>query len=118
MTETFNPVTIEHAIKHCADRIAKGVRVCSEYYAAKLAAERDYDKAFARAYLHYEGAAHERKYAAELATVELREAKDAADVAYRYAASTARALEDELRALQSVNKAVVSAYSVAGVGER
>lgn len=110
MSEVISPVQIEQAIRHCADRIAKGVRVCSEHYAAKLKAERDYDKAFARAYLHHEGAAHERKYAAELATVELREAKDAADVAYRYAASTARALEDELRALQSVNKSVVSMY--------
>jgi len=110
VSETFNPVSIEHAIKHCADRIAKGVRVCSEHYAAKLAAEREYDKAFARAYLHYEGAAHERKYAAELATAELRERKDAADVAYRYAASTARALEDELRALQSVGASVRAMY--------
>jgi len=108
--EVLNPVQVEQAIKHCADRIARGVRVCSEKYAEKLAAERSYDKAFARAYLHYEGAAHERRYAAELATAEAREERDAADVAYRYAASTARALEDELRALQSVNKSLVSMY--------
>ncbi len=115
MTEIASPASIEAAIRHCADRIAKGVRVCSETYAAKLSAERAYEQAFARAYLRHDGPQTEKKHAAVLATVLECESRDLADVAYRYAASTARALEDELRALQSVNKSVVSMYSAAGV---
>ncbi len=110
MTDVLNPVEIESAIRHVAERIAKGVRVCSETYAAKLSAERDYEQAFARAYLRHDGPQTEKKHAAVLATVTECEARDLADVAYRYAASTARALEDELRALQSVGASVRAMY--------
>lgn len=113
----MNPVAIEEAIRECANRIAKGVSVVSNAYAAFLAADREYDQAVARAYIEAGGAAHERKYIAELATVEEREKKDIADAAYRYADRTAKALEAELRALQSVGASVRGMYSVAGRGE-
>lgn len=114
----LNPVVIEQAIRTCAERIGKGVVVCDERYRAFLNADRAQDQAFAAAYLQHEGPAHEKKYAAELATAETRAARDAADAAYRYADRQARALTDELRAWQSVGASVRAMYAVAGTGER
>ncbi|GAA0550221.1 hypothetical protein GCM10010172_35410 [Paractinoplanes ferrugineus] len=116
MTDVLNPVDIEKAIRSCSDRIANGVKVCSDTYSAFLKADHEFDQAFARAYMDYDGAAHERKFAAELATAKEREARDRADVAYRYADRLARALENELRAYQSIGASVRSMYAVAGVG--
>lgn len=115
MSEVLNPVDIERAIRGCSDRIADGVTVCSERYAAFLTADRVYDVAFARAYMVHEGPAHEKKYGAELATQDERETRDVADAAYRHADRLARALEAELRAWQSVGASVRAMYSVAGV---
>lgn len=117
MTDVLNPVAVEQAIRETADQIAKGVRIVSTAYAEFLAADHAYDVAFARAYLNYDGAAHARKYAAELETLKERQARDVADVAYQYARSTARALEDKLRAYQSVGASVRSMYGAAGRGE-
>ncbi|MGX7727566.1 hypothetical protein [Rhodococcus sp. 5G237] len=113
----MNPVAIEQAIRDCSNRIAKGVTVCSNAYSAFLEADRVYDQAFARAYIEADGAAHERKYIAELATSGEREARDLADATYRYADRQAKALEAELRALQSVGASVRGMYGVAGRGE-
>lgn len=113
----YNPVTVESAIRDCANRIAKGVTICANAYAKFLDTNRVYDKAFAHAYLDAAGPAHEKKYRAELATEKERQERDVADVAYRHADRQARALEAELRGLQSVNKSVVSMFGVAGRGE-
>ncbi|SED52153.1 hypothetical protein SAMN04490240_4098 [Rhodococcus pyridinivorans] len=113
----MNPVAIEEAIRDCANRIAKGVTVCSNRYSEFLDADRAYDQAFARAYIEADGAAHERKYIAELATADERANRDLADAAYKYADRTAKALEAELRALQSVGASVRGMYQVAGRGE-
>lgn len=112
-----NPVSIENAIRDCANRIGLGVTVCSNRYSAYLAADRAYDQAFAQAYMAYDGPSHAKKYAAELDTTEEREARDLADAAYRYADRQAKALESELRAWQSVGASVRQAYGVAGRGE-
>ncbi|MFC9768357.1 hypothetical protein [Rhodococcus jostii] len=112
-----NPVQIEQAIRECANRITKGVTVCANAYSAFLGADHEYDQAFAHAYLAHEGPAHEKKYAAELATPEQRHNRDLADAAYRYADRQARALEAELRAWQSVGASVRQMYAVAGRGD-
>lgn len=117
MTEVMNPADIEAAIREISNRIAAGVKVCSDRYKAFLTADRDYDHAFAAAYLGYDGAAHAKKYAAEIATTGEREHRDLADAAYRYAERQHRALQDELRAMQSVGASIRSMYAVAGRGE-
>ncbi len=116
-TESFNPVQIEQAIRKCAERIGRSVTICGAAYEAFLTAERDYDRAFAQAYLQAEGPAHAKKYAAELATGREREARDVTDAAYRYAERTSKAVEAELRAWQSVGASVRQMYGVAGRGE-
>lgn len=117
MSNPINPVEVETAIRAVTDRIAKGVVVCDERYRAASTASRTYDAAYARAYLDHDGPAHEKRYAAELATQQEREARDTADAAYRYADRQAKALEAELRAWQSVGASVRSMYAVAGRGE-
>lgn len=117
MSDVLSPVDIENGIRDVAARIAKGVSICSNRYATFLAADRDYDRAYAHAYLGHEGPAHEKKYAAELATQSEREVRDLADAAYRFADRQHRALQDELRAYQSVGASVRAMYSVAGRGE-
>lgn len=116
--EIYNPATIEAAIRACSDRISKGVKVCDERYRAYLEADHLYDIAVAHAHLEHDGPAYLKKHAAELATVRERKARDAADAAYRYADRQAKALQDELRALQSVGASVRAMFQVAGVGER
>jgi hypothetical protein len=118
MTAPFNPVEVENAIREISGRIAKGVAVCDDRYRKYLAADHAYDLAYASAYLAAEGPIHERKYRAELATSTVRQARDVADAAFRYADRQAKALEAELRAMQSVGASIRAMYQVSGVGER
>lgn len=115
--DVMNPVSIEARIRDISERIANSAAVCNDRYKAFLAADREYDQAFARAYMEHTGAAHEKKYAAELATGAERETRDVADAAYRYADRLAKALESELRAYQSIGASVRAMYQVAGRGE-
>lgn len=117
MSEPLNPVAVEQSIRELANRISTGVRVVSDRYNTFLTADRVYEQAFARAYLGHDGPAHEKKYAAEVATEQEREARDVADAAFRYADRTARAVENELRAMQSVGASVRAMYGTStGVG--
>lgn len=116
MSDVLNPVDIEAAIRTCSDRIANSVSVCSERYRVYLDADRDYDQAFAHAYLEASGPQQEKRYAAEVATTEQRKVRDEADAAYKYADRKAKALELELRAYQSLGASVRSMYAVAGTG--
>lgn len=113
----LNPVDAEEAIRRHADDIARGVPVVSNAHAAFVAADREYDLAYARAYMAHEGPAHEKRYAADLATAAEREARDIADVSYQHARRVAKSLEGQLMAAQSISKSVRAMYGAAGVGE-
>jgi hypothetical protein len=113
----WNPVSVEKAIVGVVDEIVAGIRKASDAYSQALATNHDYDLAFARAYMRYEGPAHAKKYAAEIATEEERTSRDAADVAYRYIERTNKALEKKLDALRSIGVSVRQAYAEAGRGD-
>jgi hypothetical protein len=117
--DVLNPVDIETRIRQLADGIARGVKVCTDAYERYLLADREHDRARARAFLLADGSMDVRKYKAELApeVVTTRDALDVADAAYRYADRNAKALESELRAYQSVGASVRQMYAVAGRGE-
>lgn len=117
MPDAYNPVQIEHAIREIANRIGNGVAVCDQRLRAFMQADHAYDVAYARAYLKADGPQAEKKYQAELDTVEERTARDVADAAYRYADRQAKALQDELRAYQSIGASIRNMYGVAGRGE-
>ena len=114
----MTPVAIERHILDLSNRIAKSAAVCNERYGAFLDADREYDRAYAQAFMEHEGAQGEKRYAAELATTGEREARDVADAAHRYADRLSKALQSELLAYQSLNKSLLAQYQVAGVGER
>ncbi|MGY2747250.1 hypothetical protein [Arthrobacter sp. UYCu723] len=115
--DTLNPVAIEQRIRDISNRIALSAGVCNDRYVAVLQTDHTYEQAFAAAYMSHEGPAHEKKYAAELATAAERTARDIADAAYRYADRLAKALESELRAYQSIGASVRAMFNVAGRGE-
>lgn len=114
MTNVLNPVDIEQSIQGVAKRIHNGVTVVTNAEAEFRQADREYDAAFARAYMAHEGPAHEKKYAAELATQVERQVRDVAELAFKHGERTARALEAELRAWQSVGASIRAMYA----GER
>jgi hypothetical protein len=113
--QPLNPVEIEQAIRRLANESAKAVRVVSGALQKYRDAERDYDRAFAVAYMGHQGPAHEKKYAAEIETSAAREQRDIAEVAWRYAERTAASLERQLSAYQTINRTVAQVYSAAGV---
>lgn len=111
MSDVLNPADIEKHIQEISRRIHRGVEVVT-------AAERDareqrrlYDLAYAKAYMGHDGPAHEKKFAAEVATTDARSTVDVAEVAFRHAERTARALENELRATQSIGASIRQMYA-------
>lgn len=113
-TEDLNPVIVEAKIRETVTRITRGAAVCNDRYREKLRAAAEYDHAFAAAYMNHDGPAHEKRYAAELATSPQRAVRDVADAAHRYAEAQARALRDELDAWRSVGASLREAYRSAG----
>ena len=86
--EDISPVKIEQHILGLTGRIAKSAGECNTRYKAFLDADREFDRAFAQAYLDHQGPQSEKRYAADAATMEEREARDVADAAHRYARSS------------------------------
>lgn len=115
--DALSPEQIEQRIRETSNRIAKSAEVCNERYKTFLRANHDYEQAYAAAYMGHEGPAHERRYAATLATADEHERLIVSDAAYKYADRLAKALESELRAWQSVGASIRSMYAVAGRGE-
>ena len=113
MSDFLTPPELDQRLTKVVDRIADGVRVCDRLYRERLQAAGDYDRAFARAYLAHEGPAHEKRYAAELATERERNARDVAEAAHRYAEGTARALRDELDSLRSLGASLRAQFGAA-----
>lgn len=113
----LNPVQIENNIRTCSERIHEGVTVCTERERASRKARRDYEAAYSQAYLDAPGPAHEKKHRAELATRTQREEAEEAEVLFKYAERTAKAVDSELRAWQSVGASVRLMYGVeTGIG--
>ncbi len=117
MNEPLNPVEVEAQIRELSDRISRSVKVCSDRYKEFLTADHAYDRGHAIAMVDYEGPHWKAKANAEISTQDLREAKDTADVSYRYADRAAKALIEQLRAMQSIGASVRQMYGVAGRGE-
>lgn len=116
--DILNPVAIESRIRDISNRIANSAQACNDRYSNFARTSHVYELAFAKAYMAYDGPAHAKKYAAEIATEQEREARDVADAAYRYADRLAKALESELRAYQSIGASVRATFAVAGRGEQ
>lgn len=117
VSDPLNPVQIEAHIRELVDRIARGIKVCSDRYQAFQTADREFDREYASAYLAADGSIKDKDAKAKLETMDAREARDVAEAAHRHADRLAKALELELRAYQSIGASVRSMYAVAGRGE-
>lgn len=117
MMEPLNPVAVEQRIRELSNEIARGVGIVSERLTAYREHERSFDEAYSRAYLQATGSVEDKKRRAQLDTMGEREALDVAEVAYKHADRRAKALELELRGIQSIGASVRSMYGVAGRGE-
>ena len=115
-TEVLNPVDAERKIQELSDRISKGVGVVTAAEREARAKKRAYDLAYAYAYKNAEGSIKEREYTADIQTMPHREDADNAEIAFRHAERTAKALEKELLAWQSINSNIRAMYGAAGVG--
>jgi hypothetical protein len=113
----YNPIRVEKEILETVNLIASGVAKAGEAHERYVTCNREYEQAYARAYMKYDGAAHAKKYAAEIATEQERIAMDAADVVYRLVERSNKALEKKLDALRSIGVSVRQAYQDAGRGE-
>lgn len=114
MNDVLNPADLEKHIQEISRRIHSGVSVVTGAEREARELRRKYDHDFAVEYMNHQGPAHERRYAAEVATTEQRAAAEVAEVAFRHAERTARALENELRATQSIGASIRAMYA----GER
>lgn len=109
-TKVHNPASIEQKIEETVNRIAKGVSVVTNAERIAREKKRQFDLAYAYAYKKAEGAAHLRKYEADILTMAQREEADNAEIAFRHAERTAKALEKELLAWQSINSNIRAMY--------
>jgi hypothetical protein len=105
-----NPVDTERKIEETVNRIARGVSVVTNAERDARAKKRAFDLAYAYAYKHAEGPVHIRKYEADILTMAQREEADNAEIAFRHAERTAKALEKELLAWQSINSNIRAMY--------
>ena len=117
-TPVHNPVDIERRIEETTNRIAKGVTIVTASEKEARAKRRAFDLAYAHAYKAAEGPAHERRYTADIVAMPHREEADNAEIAFKHAERTAKALEKELFAWQSINSNIRAMYNAAGVGQR
>jgi hypothetical protein len=114
----LNPVDVEHKIEEIANRIATGVQVITGAEREAKRLRRAFDLAYAHAYKRAEGPQHERRYTADIESMPHREAAENAEIALHHAERTAKALEKELFAWQSINGNLRAMYNAAGVGQR
>jgi hypothetical protein len=117
-TGVLNPVDAETKIQELSERIAKGVGVVTNAEREARARKRAFDLAYAHAYKKADGPAHERRYTADIQAMPFREEADNAEIAFKHAERTAKALEKELLAWQSINSNLRAMFNVAGVGQR
>ena len=110
----LNPAEVERAIRDAANYVGRSVRIVNDALDRYRAAAREYDLAFAQETLDAVGAVATRKYAAEIATTQLRSERDAAEIAWHLADRLAAAASKCLTAYQSINKSVMTMYGAAG----
>lgn len=111
--DVLNPVDIELMIRKFSNEIAKGVAAVSKAHAEHKRTAREYDLAFARAYVGAAGPSHEKKYLAEIATEQQRMNADVAEVAFRHAERQMKALETQLSSAQTISKSINQMYGAA-----
>jgi hypothetical protein len=107
----LNPIEVEQQILDTVGFIEKGVTVTTQAERTYVDAKRIYDRAWAMAYGQNTGSIKDKEIAANLATMELRQVFEVAEVAFHHAQRLSRALDKKLDALRSVAVSVRTAYA-------
>ncbi|UEM46348.1 hypothetical protein SEA_ENCELADUS_62 [Mycobacterium phage Enceladus] len=118
-TYEYNPISVEKEILTTVNEISQGVIAAREAHEQKLKTEREYKRAYARAFMAHKGPQTEKKVAANIVpeVMDAEDQRDAWAVAYEYAKDNNRALSAKLDAIRSVGASVRQAYANAGRGE-
>jgi hypothetical protein len=106
----LTPVQIEQRILASANTLARTIDEMDRTLRESQTAQRELDRARARAFLGAAGSIPERNAQVELATIQERDRSDVADAAWQYARNRSKALHAELDALRSVGASVRTAY--------
>ena len=109
--DVHNPAAVEQKIEETKNRIAAREKEMKDR-------KRDFDLAYAHAFKRAEGSVKDREYTADIEAMPHRETADNAEIAYKHAERTAKALDRELFAWQSILNSVRAMYNAAGVGQR
>ena len=114
--DVHNPADVENKIEETKNRIAAGVKIITNAEKTAKEARTKFDYEFALAIGRATGPAVNHKYQATVDTIEYRKGAEGAEIAFRHAERTGRALERELFAWQSILNSVRAMYGAAGVG--
>lgn len=114
--EGLSPVDVEKRLLELEQTLSDALVEWKGFYKAFKDAEREYDQAFARAKLASKEATNDKRYDAELVTIEQREALDLADVEFKYADKRLTAVQKVVEIWRSVGTSVRQAYGLAGMG--
>lgn len=114
--EDLSPVLVEDRIQKLLLALDAELETWSTAYGILKKAEETYDVAFARAKIKVPDTVPyaDRGQHATLETIEERQAKDVAKVAYEYAEKKLEVMMKALSGWQSINKSVDTAYRNAG----
>jgi hypothetical protein len=112
--DVHNPADVETKIEETKNRIAAGVKIITNAEREAKKARRDFDLAFAYAIKNATGPEYQRKAEASITAMPHREAAENAELALHHAERTAKALERELFAWQSILNSVRAMYNVVG----
>jgi hypothetical protein len=114
--EVWSPVAVEQRLADIDHLITSGVDTLADAYDEYARLKNQVEVETARAYVHHKGPAHEKKYAAVLATEQLRAQLAVADAVYHRARWKNEGLSEQLKAVQSIGASLRSQYENAGRG--
>lgn len=104
--DLVTPLDVERELVDLVSRLDKAPGIIRDYHNQLRAARAEFKKAYAIAYGSATGTQMDKKFAAELATVDLQDALDEAEISYKFVCDTQDALRTKLRALQSVGSLI------------
>lgn len=115
----YNPVSVEQEILATVNELSQGIITARDSHEASLTAEREYKRAYARAFMAHKGPQTEKKVAANIvqAVMDAEDHRDVTNVAYTFAKDLNNTLGKKLDAIRSVGASVRQAYANAGRGE-
>ena len=116
--DVHNPADVECKIEETKNRIAAGVKILTAAEREMKAKKRDFDLSWAYAIKRAEGPEYQRKAEATIDTMPHRAKAEDAEIAFHHAERTAKALEKELFAWQSILNSVNALLKTAGTGQR